>query len=173
MIWVSEIYPPPQPFRQAEGRPSPNRGEGAIQRLALAGVVMVYALVLSGAYVRASGASWVCVGFPTCNGVLLPLGSGPLVDIHLAHRLLGMLVAAHLVVIVARGWRVPLLSRARPLGVLLLGALAAQLTVGATMVTAGPGPLVQALHLAGAAALWGSVVAVWTAARSTVDGASA
>ena len=48
----------------------------------------------------------------------------------------------------------------------MLGALATQLTIGVTMVTAGPGALVQALHLAGAAALWGSVVALWTAVRS-------
>lgn len=151
-VW---IWRPEQPA----GTVPPPRAR--LRRLANAGVAAVYLLALSGAYVRASGASWACAGFPTCNGELLPFGSGPGVDVHLAHRLLALAVAAHLAVLVRRSWSV---ARGDPavvgVAVLVAGALLAQLTVGVLLVSWTVPTLAQALHVAGAAALWGSVVAL-------------
>ena len=81
---------------------SEDAGRRRLVRIAAGGVGSVYLLALTGAYTRASGASFACAGFPTCNGAFLPFGSGPGVDIHLMHRLLAFAVAAHLTVVVLR-----------------------------------------------------------------------
>ena len=64
------------------------RGRTGGFRPALGAAAAVYVLVLTGAFVRATGASWACVGWPGCNGEALPFGADRLVDIQLFHRLL-------------------------------------------------------------------------------------
>jgi heme A synthase len=129
-------------------------------------LIAVFLLILTGAYVRASGASWACVGFPTCNGELLPFGSNRLIDIHLLHRVLAVLVAGHLLAVIVRALRERASPTAVGLAATLLIVLAAQVLIGASMVGIGPGPAIQALHVGGAAALWGTTVALWTSLRA-------
>jgi len=131
------------------------------RHMAIGATVAVYVLVLSGAFVRASGASWACVGFPACNGEALPLGANRLIDIQLLHRVLAYAVAAHLAIVLIRAWRrerrVPgVASAATVVG----AALVVQIAIGAGMVSTGVPPLSQVLHVAGAAALWSSTVAL-------------
>ena len=129
--------------------------------LVLTTTVAIYALVLTGAAVRATGATWSCIGWPDCNGLLLPLGVDPLVDTHLLHRFAAYTIAvlAVLAVVRARPWR-------RRFPAVWWGALAlvagvvAQGAIGVWGVTAGFVPLVQALHVAGASAAWTAAVAL-------------
>ena len=53
-------------------------------------VVGAFLLLLTGAYMRASGASWVCQGAVACFG-------GRLVDIHMLHRIAATVVGAAIV----------------------------------------------------------------------------
>ncbi len=129
--------------------------------LVLTTAAAIYALVLTGAAVRATGATWSCIGWPDCNGILLPLGVDPLVDTHLLHRFTAYTIAvlAVLTVVRARLWR-------RRFPAVWWGALAlvagvvAQGAIGVWGVTAGFVPLVQALHVAGASAAWTAAVAL-------------
>lgn len=118
-----------------------------------------YLLILTGALVRATGASWACAGFPGCNGELLPFGTSPQVDLHLTHRLLAylvtLLVGLTLVRMSPLRHHLPALWQA---SVAAVCAVVVQVSIGAYTVTWGPGPLLQALHVAGASAVWVSLV---------------
>ncbi len=148
----------------AGGAARPGAGP-RMRRMAIGAVVAVYVLVLTGAFVRASGASWACVGFPSCNDAALPFGVDRLMDIQLIHRLLAYAVGTHLALVALFAWRTE-----RPVPGLTAAALAvgaavvAQIAIGATMVSTGVPPFGQVLHVAGAAALWSSTVALAAAA---------
>jgi protoheme IX farnesyltransferase len=121
----------------------------------------VLVLVISGAFVRATGASWACAGFPTCNGQALPFGTNPLVDIHLTHRLLAYGVAALIGWTLFQAWRtqshVPaVMAAASALGI----AIVAQIAIGASAVSNSLPMYLRGLHVAGAAAVWVSAVAL-------------
>ena len=155
-------------WRWTEGRSDAATASASpgLRRLAIGTAAAVYLLVLTGAVVRATGASWACLGFPGCNGEALPFGSSRLVDIQLFHRLLAYAVATLAVVVALRAWRA---RREVPgLGVAALAVAAsvvAQIVVGATMVSIGVPPAAQMLHVAGAATLWSSTVALAALAR--------
>ena len=129
--------------------------------LVITTAVAIYVLVMTGAAVRATGATWSCIGWPDCNGLLLPLGVDPLVDTHLLHRFTAYTIAvlAVLAVVRARPWR-------RRFPAVWWGALAlvasviAQGAIGIWGVTAGFVPLIQGLHVAGASAAWTAAVAL-------------
>ena len=130
---------------------------------------VVFATGLTGVTVRAVGASWACLGdFPDCNGLgVLPFGRDPLADIQLYHRLLSYatLTLAFWVAVEAfrtqRGVRA--VGRA---SLVLLGSTVAQGAIGAASVSSGNPPLMQALHLAGAAATWSVAVVLSVLAHS-------
>lgn len=154
IIWSS---PAPRIVDTGAERPIQN----GLARLVVVTMALAFALILSGAYVRASGASWACVGFPTCNGAALPFGTSPLVDIHLTHRLIayavGWLVLLTLVTTLRTCPAVPALRRAAlASGVLIL----IQIGIGAAAVLTGVPAVLQALHVAGATAVWGTLVAM-------------
>lgn len=60
------------------------------RRAAWATIVVVYIIVYLGAYVRHTGSSLSCVGWPLCNGQLFPGFDGP-VGIAFIHRLSALL----------------------------------------------------------------------------------
>ena len=127
---------------------TPGLRPGSVVALALA-----FVTVLFGALTANLGAASACLGFPLCNGQLLPDGNY-LQHIHWTHRLLAYAFALY-----AAGWawRVPGRKTRAVLGLVLL-----QVTVAAAMVLlALPRPL-QALHVAVGAGVWAAVVlAAW------------
>jgi protoheme IX farnesyltransferase len=142
-----------------------------LYRLIWITTLLVFGLIMTGALVRATDSTWACVGFPTCNGDVLPFGTSRQVDIHLFHRLVAYAGAWMVLWTLAQTYRrsdhVPALKRAA--GLAGLAALT-QVAIGATAVTIGVPPLFQALHVAGAAAVWAAVVclaALATRARRT------
>jgi protoheme IX farnesyltransferase len=65
-----------------------------IKILSLINLACSIALVLMGAYVNASGATFSCPEWPTCFGSFAPIGTANSVTYHLVHRILGMIVGA-------------------------------------------------------------------------------
>lgn len=158
LVWITVASAP---------LPRVRPGEDLLQRKSIlphAAVAtgLIFVLLLVGAYVRASGATWACAGFPDCNGQgPLPFGQNRLMDIQLTHRLLAYL-AVGLVGWVAmragRGQRhVPAVRTAARL---LAAAIVVQAAIGAVAVSIAVPPLLQAMHVAGASATWAASVAL-------------
>jgi heme A synthase len=117
-------------------------------------VSLAFATLLLGALTANLGASSACLGFPLCNGQLIPDGN-QFQYIQWTHRLLAFTLLIAAVVWASR-------SRARgPRWVLALVLL--QIGLAAGMVLGGlPEPL-RIAHVAVGAAVWGA--AVWSAPR--------
>ena len=139
------------------------RGSSPRLRLGAAGLLLLaFATVLLGALTANLGAATACLGFPLCNGQLVP-GGNYTQDIHWAHRLLAYtLFAATL------RWA----QRTRARGPAIVFALVMlQLTVGATMVLLALPPVLQAAHVAVGAAVWSAVVLTTTSKDRSVQAA--
>ena len=108
-----------------------------------------FVTVLFGALTANLGAASACLGFPLCNGQVVPAGNY-LQHVHWTHRLLAYTLFAYLV-----WWAV----RSKRRGAWYVVALVTlQVTVAAAMVLLGlPQPL-QAAHVAVGAALWAALV---------------
>lgn len=105
--------------------------------------------VLLGALTANLGAASACLGFPLCNGQLIPDGNR-FQYIHWTHRVLAFSLVIGAAVWAARS------QRAGPRWVLVL--VLAQVGVGAAMVLGGlPEPL-RIAHVAVGAAVWGGAV---------------
>src|SRR3989454_73369 len=132
--------------------PSPRGGEG--ERRARAGLVALglgFVTVLFGALTANLGAASACLGFPLCNGQLVPDGNY-LQHIHWTHRLLAYPLFGYSV-----WWAVRTKQRGA-WGVVALVTL--QVAVAAAMVLQAlppPGSL-QAAHVAVGAAVWAGLV---------------
>lgn len=115
----------------------------------------------------AAGAHLACgKEFPTCNGAVLPFGSGEMVDIQLAHRTAMLLAVLAIVAFVALLARQRRLERLR---LAIVAALAAQVLLGAANVWFGEHPALIVAHLTLATLLWvlvASSAAALAAARS-------
>lgn len=122
-------------------------------RAGLAALILGFVTVLLGALTANLGAASACLGFPLCNGALIPAGNY-LQHVHWTHRLLAYALAGYVV-----WWAL----RTKTRGAWYVVALVAlQVVVAAAMVLLGlPRPL-QATHVAVGAALWaGLVLAAW------------
>ncbi len=127
------------------------RGGTATRRsgAALVAAGLGFVTVLLGALTANTGAASACLGFPLCNGQVLPDGNY-LQQLHWVHRLLAYGLGAYLL-----AWA--LQTRARG-AVVALGVVALQVTVGAAMVLLGlPGGL-QAAHVAVGSGVWAALV---------------
>ena len=111
-------------------------------------LVLAFITVLFGALTANLGAMASCGGFPLCNGQLIPT-AGPLAWTQWIHRLLAYSLAAYLVWWVVRepqrAWWV-------------LGIVALQIGIAATMIALGFPRALQASHAGVGAAVWAAVV---------------
>jgi heme A synthase len=121
----------------------------------VAAAVLGFVTVLFGGLTANLGAATACIGFPLCNGQLVPSGNA-LQYIQWTHRLLAYALFAYLVVWTVRSGR-------RGVAV-ALGLVAAQIGIAATMVLLTvPKPL-QAAHAAAGATVWAALVLAATRA---------
>jgi protoheme IX farnesyltransferase len=112
--------------------------------------VGVFLLLLTGAYMRASGASWVCQEQVACFG-------GRLLDLHMLHRITATVVGAAVL------YQAVKLAPRFGFWAYASGVSAAvQFTIGVLQVLVAPLQLFQVLHVAGGAAAWVSTVALAT-----------
>ncbi|MBM4418598.1 MAG: heme A synthase [Chloroflexi bacterium] len=117
----------------------------------------MYAVLMSGALMRAMGASWVCRGFPLCDGAW-PFGD-PLVDAHMTHRALAILVGVA-VIGVTFALRARLVSRPGAFVWLRLSCLFVMLQIGVGIAqVVQPAEILQILHVAGGSAIWAALIA--------------
>jgi cytochrome c oxidase assembly protein subunit 15 len=128
----------------ARGRPiTPPSGMG------LCALALGLATVLLGALTANLGAASACLGFPLCNGQLLPAGNR-LQYVHWTHRLLAYTLFACVV-----WWAV----RSKKRGAWCVVALVTvQVAVAAAMVLRALPPTLQAAHVAVGAAVWAALV---------------
>ena len=119
--------------------------------------VALFTLILTGAFVRATGATWICAGFPLCNGELM--FGNRLVDIHMLHRFIAILVGSVLIFTV---WRIASERnsprRLKVAAVLVCIAIAFQISIGIWAVSTQVPALLRGLHVAGSAAVWSAYV---------------
>ena len=133
----------------------------------LAASVMAYALILTGSYVTAAGATAACVGWPLCHGSLFP-DNWPQ-TVHMGHRYatlvfgLFIIYALHLAIKSARGGSI------RWLGLAGSAALLIQIAAGAFVVTLGFTEELRALHLSLATIIWGIMVGLTAAAHTRLE----
>ncbi|HVH08199.1 MAG TPA: COX15/CtaA family protein [Gemmatimonadales bacterium] len=115
----------------------------------LVALVLGFATVLAGALTANTGAASACLGFPLCNGQLVPSGNA-LQHIHWTHRVLAYALFAFVI------WWAVRAKRRAVWGV--VGLVGAQVTLAAAMVLLQlPRPLAAA-HVALGAAVWGGLV---------------
>jgi heme a synthase len=150
-------------------------GEGERSGFALRGpaalflsvVALVYSQSALGAYVRHLDAGLACPDFPACLGKWVPPLFAGTVLAHFSHRTLGYLVlltAAMLYLFVRRD---PRQRGNRPLALLFLILVAAQVGVGALVVLSGLHYLATALHLTIALGMLSILANLWVnAARA-------
>jgi len=149
---------------------SPVEGEagGNLRRLVLLTAVTMYALMLSGGYVRATDATYACATWPLCHGDVLP--SWGLGLVQMAHRFAAVLVGLVVILTSARVWAA---RGAHPwLGMLslaLAGLFIAQVLAGAWLMWANVSTFTKALHVSLGMATWGVAVAIATVAFQRVS----
>lgn len=143
--------------------------------LALAAMVGLFLVLVSGAFVAVSDATYACSGWPLCNGQLIP--THPLGWVHMGHRLLAGLMSVHMLVLLVRAWQGQRSQRAiLSAATLTVVLFFAQIFVGALKVSSGFPIYLLGLHVATAAAVWASsvilVVLVGLAARTPAEEAA-
>jgi heme o synthase len=148
------------------GYPAKLPERGASQRLTLAvmfAAACVYALLLFGAQVTASGAALVFPDWPLFNGQLVPvLSSEPataaMQTAHFIHRFVAAIVAVVVWGVAWAVWRAVRVGRASQSVLALVGTAAAlyaiQLIVGALQIWTNLAAWAVALHVGLGAAIW-------------------
>lgn len=109
-----------------------------------------FVAVLFGGLTANLGAATACVGFPLCNGQLIPVGNY-LQHVHWTHRLLAYGLFVYLL-----AWTVR--SRRRGAAAAALGLVVLQIGVAAAMVLLTVPKALQAAHAAVGAAVWAALV---------------
>jgi heme a synthase len=129
---------------------TPGSRPGLVGTIAL---MLGFVTVLFGALTANLGAASACLGFPLCNGELIPAGNY-LQHVHWTHRLLAFALFGY-----SLWWAV----RSRRRGAWWVVALVAlQITVAVAMVLLALPRALQAAHVAVGAAVWaGLVLAAW------------
>lgn len=140
---------------------TPNAGTdplSGLRRITLITTGLVYLLLITGSYVTVSGAIVSCgQSWPLCAGSLIP--EGHLASVHMAHRLVTLVVSVLVAVVLVRAWR---LSggwdhlRWTALGV--AGLLVVQVGLGAEVVMGGFDTVLRATHLSLGTLMWVSLV---------------
>jgi len=98
--------------------------------------------------------------FPTCNGDFLPFGIGPLIDVHLTHRVLMYVASILIVALVGLALRRRPSARLVRTSLVATGLLALQIVLGAMNVWLEEYELLILAHLTVATLLWGELLAL-------------
>jgi protoheme IX farnesyltransferase len=138
-------------------------------RQSLVAALWLFVVLVSGAFVSASEATYACSGWPLCNGELIP--SHPLGWVAMAHRLLVGLGGVYMLLLLNSAWRSQRSQRAILSATTLTVVIYfSQFLMGALKVSREFPPYLIGLHAATAAAVWAlavvMVVLVGLAARS-------
>ncbi len=156
---------------RAEGpgeHPSRPLDRHAAHTLVLATAGLGFVVILFGAQVANFHAGLLCLGFPLCNGSVLPPATS-LASLHWGHRVLAFAFLGLVLAMVARVSRLhdPAARDLRRAAGTVLAATIAQIAIAAAMVLHLLPPALRALHLLVGALVWASlVVLVFRSART-------
>jgi cytochrome c oxidase assembly protein subunit 15 len=133
--------------------------DDVLGRRAVTLTAAVYGQIILGATMRHTGAGLAIPDFPLSYGRLIPPFWNTAILIHFAHRLGAVLVASLVLMVV---WRIRREHQSRPELVrpawLLLAAVVLQITLGAFVVLTGKNEVINTLHVAVGAVLFGTSV---------------
>ncbi len=134
-----------------------------LRRLAHLALGLALLQIALGGFVSAFGAGLACPDFPLCNGRIFP-GAQPVILIHAFHRLVAfaLVVAIAVLAASARASRDRIVRTAAAAAMLLV---IVQVTLGALNVWTRLDATVRIAHLAGAAALLGTLAALLVRVR--------
>ena len=124
----------------------------------IAALVATFAVILSGAYTQATGATGACGdSWPLCSGSLFP---GTFLEgVHMGHRLLTILAIPIIVAAANQAYnlrrQIPSISRLAPLFIALF---VGQIVVGGINVMIGFHRATNVMHLAAATFVWAALV---------------
>ncbi|HEY7417789.1 MAG TPA: COX15/CtaA family protein, partial [Ktedonobacteraceae bacterium] len=142
-------------------------------QLAISNALLVYILMLFGSYVTGSGAALACPGWPLCTPASWAVNNH-LADINILHRTFAVfvgLVMLWTVISALRRWHV---ARGQAIVALVVGILFVyQAIVGGLIVLLHEPAFVAGLHLALAAAVWGTLVLLAALAANQLRAAPA
>ena len=129
--------------------------------------IMVYTLMIIGAFVRTSGFGLACPDWPTCHGQIIPEFTTPVIAEY-THRMVAalstLLVLTTMVLAIKRHRK----TRVALFATLSFGLIIVQVFLGMWTVLSGLNPIIGTAHLALAAAVFGlSVVTAVLARRLT------
>lgn len=126
--------------------------------------VMVYTLMIIGAFVRASGFGLACPDWPTCHGKIIPEFTAPVIAEY-THRMVAalstLLVLTTMVLAIRRHRK----TKVALFATLSFGLIIAQVLLGMLTVLSGLNPILGTAHLALATAVFGSSVVTAVLAR--------
>jgi protoheme IX farnesyltransferase len=156
-------------------RPLPRAERHRWHGLVVATAGLGFVVILFGAQVANFHAGLFCLGFPLCNGQVLP-PAAPLAALHWTHRALAFAVLLVSGVLAARLTRRADLA-GRLLGrwsAVVLAATVAQIGIAAAMVLGLLPPALRAAHLLMASLVWAVlVVLVYRSGRTPLEAATA
>jgi len=156
-------------LRAGAGTPTAERHRD--HRLVLAVAGTGFMVILFGAQVANFNAGLLCLGFPLCNGTLLP-PTAPLAALHWTHRVLAFLFFGSTIALAIRLNRsaAPATRRLRWWVAIVLGVTVAQIGVGVAMVAQLLPPGFRAAHLFIGTILWTTlVVLVFHSSRTPAE----
>jgi heme o synthase len=134
-----------------------NVAPSPLSRLAGLTLGAVFLLLVTGALVRATGASASCGGWPLCDGVVWP--DHPLGRIQMAHRAMALVGGSLVFALTAHVWKTAWTdTAARASSILATFLVGVQIVIGTLTVLQGLAPVLIGLHVATAAAVWSALV---------------
>ena len=134
------------------------RGSTKMPLLIVAALVTTFAVILTGAYVQASGATGACGdSWPLCQGELFP--GGKLAGIHMLHRVLSLIGVLAIAAAAVQAWgmrhRVPVMKAT---ALVVAGLFLSQMAIGGINVLLAFHRATNVLHLSAATSVWGALV---------------
>ena len=152
----------PEAAADASGRPDDARRARMRPWIAIGGLAVLMQILLGG-LVRHHGAALASVDLPLHEGQLWPAGAPFALQLHIAHRLAGVVIgliaiAASLAIARAAGRAHPAIRRA---ALAVPFAVGAQVTFGIFIILTYRSVPIVIAHFGGAAVLWGLFCAMW------------
>jgi protoheme IX farnesyltransferase len=125
------------------------------------GAAVIFGLILTGGLTSTTGAALACWEWPTCgNGQIVPDATSRYTWFNLSHRTVALVSAATVAFILVQALRRPISRAARKLAIAAAAIITLQIMIGAMYVFTDGDAWLSGTHLATAAALWATMLAL-------------